>query len=69
MASDLFGNTALRRPDSLRTHAEDLFVQIEAALQLFARIFGMAIAVLRQRQPGEETAPICVSHTSGRMGW
>ena len=44
------GNTALGRPHSLRSHAEYLLMQIEAALKLHPRVLGVAKTVLRQRQ-------------------
>ena len=47
-----FRDAALRRPHSLRTHAENLLVQVETAPQLLARIFRMAKPVLWQRQAG-----------------
>ena len=50
MRQDFFRNAAFGRPNPLRTNPENLLMQIQPALQLLARIFGMAKAILRQRQ-------------------
>src|SRR5215467_13026905 len=44
-------NASLRRPDTLRPHAEDSLMQIKPALQLLSRILRMSKPILRQRQP------------------
>ena len=47
---NFFGNAAFGRPHPPRTDAEDLLVQIEAALKLRTSIFGMTKTILRQRE-------------------
>src|SRR5215470_9787221 len=46
----LIGNAALRGPHTTWTHAKDLFMQREPALNLFTRIFRMHKPPRRQRQ-------------------
>ena len=47
---DFFRNAALGRPNSLRAHPKNFLMQIQSALQLLARVFGMAKTILRQGQ-------------------
>ena len=68
-AENLLRDTAFGRPNSLRSQTEDLLMQVESALQLFAGVFGMAESALRQRQSGARDGAQLVSQTSGRMGW
>src|SRR6266542_2451183 len=49
-AEDFLRYTAFRRPHSTRPHAENLFVEVEAALQLSASIIRLAKTILRKRQ-------------------
>ena len=56
-------DAAFRRPHALRANAKHFFVQVEAAHDLVARIFGMTKTVLRQRQTGRgDRADIRVAH-------
>ena len=47
-----FRDAAFRGPDSDRSLTENLFVKIEAAQQLFARVFRVTVTILGQRQAG-----------------
>src|ERR1700688_5234023 len=48
--NSFFGNAAFRWPNSIRTNSKNRFVELDSASQLFASVFRMAIAILRQRQ-------------------